>query len=261
MFHMSNIWQRDGLPGDGGHRADQSHHARHGPEQQMRGGPRQKPFRDRAEQTPSTARSSRSSLKRSLEAAALATVPTRSAFCEWLSRADSSIGERIGKLLGRDRCCSVVSCNHRIFTYGRLVFMHSLLRNFLLWILIVSLPIRGMAGAVVLPCAMEHTPVSTATAQSMDSCDEAEMSMSAPRLHASGDTAAEPAHHDLPCDKELGQKHASCRTCPACHVGTAAPPPFSLASPAAGHVANHRILPAQSFTGWIPSRIERPPRV
>jgi hypothetical protein len=65
----------------------------------------------------------------------------------------------------------------------------------------------------------------------------------------------------MPCDQRAHQKHSSCGTCNACSVGASAPPPFPIASVPIEHFASNYTPSISSFSGWIPSRIERPPRL
>ena len=133
--------------------------------------------------------------------------------------------------------------------------MRHLARIIVLWILIVSLPVQGFAAAIGLPCTMAHASAASAGAASVDDCDHADMRM--PQAQAGGDSA----HQGQPCDQGGDHKHASCRACTACCVGAAAPPPFAFAGLEVHRCATHGIPSVSSFAGWIPSRIERPPRV
>lgn len=132
--------------------------------------------------------------------------------------------------------------------------MRSLVRLVMLWILIVSLPVQGIAASVKLPCTMSHASA-VSQAEVSDDCHEAGMVMTT--AHVSDVSA----HQDMPCDQGSHQKHSTCRACSACCVGAAAPPPFEMSVPPVEHFANDYISPTSSITGWIPSRIERPPRL
>jgi hypothetical protein len=129
----------------------------------------------------------------------------------------------------------------------------------MLWVMIVSLPLQGMAAAIKLPCAMAHTPaVVSASAEPMDGCDDQEMAVPVVNPKALAHAGASPAQPNMPCDKDSHQH--SCRTCPACQAAVVAPPPFVLPVLPVAHVAYDYIPPTSTFEGWIPSRIERPPR-
>jgi len=134
--------------------------------------------------------------------------------------------------------------------------MRSLIRLVVLWILIVSLPVQGIAASVRLPCAMSHA-AAVSQVEVRDGCAEAAMVMTTAPSHASHVAT----HQDMPCDQGAHQKHSTCRACSACWVGASAPPPLEIAVHPVEHVANDHITPTPSMTEWIPSRIERPPRV
>lgn len=126
--------------------------------------------------------------------------------------------------------------------------------------MIVSLPMQGIAAAIKLPCAMMMTHAATADSQAadMDDCDDAEMAIDQPQTVEQAGAAMD--HADAPCSMDSHQKHSSCRACSACYLGASAPPPLFLAGLPTAHYTNDYLSPASSFTGWIPSRIERPPR-
>jgi hypothetical protein len=126
----------------------------------------------------------------------------------------------------------------------------------MLWILIVSLPLQGIAAAIAMPCTMAHATLTAPGIQSMEDCDEPEMMMSKAPDHSGADVAQQQNH----CDQGAHGTHSSCRACCACSVGASAPPPFAVARAPALRFENNHISPTPSFTGWIPSRIERPPR-
>lgn len=135
--------------------------------------------------------------------------------------------------------------------------MRPLIRLVMLWILIVSLPVQGIAASVKLPCTMAHAFVASQTVDTRDDCDETGMMMAKASHLASNGVA----HQDTPCDQGSHQKHPSCRACSACCVGASAPPPFEISALPVEHFVSDYISPTSSITGWIPSRIERPPRL
>lgn len=121
----------------------------------------------------------------------------------------------------------------------------------MLWILVVTLPLRGIAAGVALPCAIAHTSAAASSTHAMGDCDHH-------AAHAHVDAPA--LHRNAPCHEKSSSSHDSCRVCCAGHVGVAAPPTFGGLEPPAARVAQDTLSPVSSFTGWIPSRIERPPR-
>lgn len=155
--------------------------------------------------------------------------------------------------------CGAVSCGHVIFACARLIYMRPFVRVLMLWILIVSLPVQGIAATITSPCRMAHTTSASPEATVMDDCDEHEMAMSMTQSTAQAH-ASVAADHDMPCDSGAHQKHSSCRACSAGYIGASAPPPFAVAGLPAEQFATDSVSPISSFTGWIPSRIERPPR-
>lgn len=138
--------------------------------------------------------------------------------------------------------------------------MRPWIRILMLWIMIVSLPMRGIAGAVTYSCAMTHASMANRAVASLQDCDDPEMTMPMVQPHARVHAGADIAHRDKPCDQGSCQKHSSCRACPACHVGAAAPPSIAIVEVPAASLANRSISPAPFFTGWIPSGLDRPPR-
>jgi hypothetical protein len=138
--------------------------------------------------------------------------------------------------------------------------MRSLFRIVMLWIVIASLPVQGIAAAIKLPCTMAHTGAASPGVEPMDDCDEPGMAMSAAQPGMQEQVIASTDRQATPCDKDSGQKHSSCRSCAGCHMGTFAPPSFAGAAPASAHFTYDYSSPASSFKGWIPARIDRPPR-
>lgn len=132
-------------------------------------------------------------------------------------------------------------------------------RIFMLWILIVSLPLRGIAAEIARPCMMAHAIASDSGGGAMDGCDDPEM-MPMDQLPTSTHASTAAAHQDAPCHENSLLKHSSCRVCCACHAGASAPPSLPVLGPGAGYAAEYYVYPISSFTGWVPARIERPPR-
>ena len=137
--------------------------------------------------------------------------------------------------------------------------MRSFVRILMLWILILSLPMQGIAAAVNMPCSMAHASMASPDLEVMDGCEDHNMAIPMAQPKAE-EYASNTAHQAMPCEKDSHQKHSSCRTCCACHIGASAPPPFVLAGSPVEHFANNTQPSVSSFAGWIPSRIERPPR-
>jgi hypothetical protein len=139
--------------------------------------------------------------------------------------------------------------------------MRPLVRILVLWILIASLPVQGIAAAIKFPCTMAHTSIASAGAEAMDDCDDPDMMMPSAQPTAQEHDSAVVAHQKMPCDQDGHQKHSSCPACSACSVGASAPPPVTAPNVLVEHFASDYLSPVYSFSGWIPSRIERPPRL
>jgi hypothetical protein len=131
----------------------------------------------------------------------------------------------------------------------------------MLWILIVSLPLPGIAATIKCPCTMTHASMAGPATGSADGCGDSAMRMPMAQPKAQEGAGIHVAHRNRLCDQGEHQKHSACRACSACGVAASAPPPFAFASLPVAHSANGTISPAPSFTGWIPSCIERPPRL
>lgn len=141
--------------------------------------------------------------------------------------------------------------------------MRPRLRAFFLCLLFVILPIQSIAGITRYQCSlMHHSPPTGVTAQGehsariamanvadADDCDDMRVAS------ASGGLSS-----DDNCEHTDPQKRSSCGTCSACCIGSYAPPPFFLVSPAQ---VPEQLLPPpsiSSFAEQIPARLERPPR-
>ena len=156
--------------------------------------------------------------------------------------------------------CVAVSYIHGELACARFICMRSIVRLLLLCLLIVALPLRGIAAEIALPCTMAHTSAaSSATERTGVSGHPGTVWSAHSGAQEHGDTPA--VHPAKPSDKGVHSGHSSCRVCCVCHVGVSAPPPSATSGPLTAHFVKDRIFPISSFTGWIPPRIERPPRV
>lgn len=144
-------------------------------------------------------------------------------------------------------------CGNIPFSTCRLLDMHPVVRILTMWILIVSLSLQGSAAAISLPCTMGH---SAEAGEHAGDCDESAMlSSEAPQQ---ADT--EVARQEAPCHEGCDRHHTACQSCSGCYLGASAPPPVAPAALTAEHSESDVTHPASSFKGWIPSRLERPPR-
>jgi hypothetical protein len=130
--------------------------------------------------------------------------------------------------------------------------MRNRLKSFFLCLLIVSLPMQGIAGVARFGCGMVHQPAAQNTeAHGM----EHDMS------HAPGETAAQDtASPDDDCEETGEHGRSGCGTCPSCSIGANAPPPVLTISAVEEAVIGRQQFISSSFIGHIPARIERPPR-
>lgn len=116
--------------------------------------------------------------------------------------------------------------------------------RYLLWILIMALPLQGGAAAFMI-------------------CD-AGTSNGQPAAHH-GDAAQSLSAHEGHCaqaaDAGSASTHAKCSHCASCLVGPAAPPSMpSLPTPATFSTFAEALVEA-AIIGHIPAALERPPRV
>lgn len=194
---------------------------------------------------------------------------TRSAVWRRFSRGDSSTSmiiewpDQLPSVCTRRSllCCIAVSCEYVIFAYAKLVTMRPLARIIMLWIMIVSLPLQGIAATIGLPCTMAHALVSNAATETADACDDAAMVMPIQHdLTRQDQAGAKVEHEDAPCDQHEHGKGSSCHACSACWIGASAPPPFAVPGQLPGPHTSLAFSSITSHSGWIPSRLERPPR-
>jgi hypothetical protein len=145
--------------------------------------------------------------------------------------------------------------------------MRKSFRIFFLFLLVVSLPMRSMAGVATAECGMDHqAAIDSSTGHSAMLVHEMQ-----------GMEAHEAGHEDMPehrqavpqyeqscdqCETMNGVHEAtSCGTCAECCIGACAPPPIVVVTAFEEAVSNVQQFPLSSFTGHIRARIERPPRL
>ena len=124
-------------------------------------------------------------------------------------------------------------------------------------IMIVSLPVQGIAASVRSACMMEHGVTVIPYLGTIHQGDEPKVAI--PHMAELASSAA--TYENMPFDHGAHEKHSSCRIFSSCCTGVSAPPPFAIPLPFSAHVVNGTASTISSFTDWIPSRIERPPRV
>ena len=143
--------------------------------------------------------------------------------------------------------------------------MCSRLRSFFLCLLIVSLPVQGIAGVARFACGMSHhasvvsntepdAPLAVAAEDAGNHAGDHE------HVAAAAQGASSP---DGDCASTSTDAHerSSCGTCAGCSIGACAPPPVALLTAVEEPANGLQQLSPSSFTGHVPARIERPPRI
>lgn len=138
--------------------------------------------------------------------------------------------------------------------------MRDRLRLFFLCLLVVSLPIQGIAGVTMVECGMSHPPAVDSSAHPGD-------------LQTSGvldDATHDEAHGHVAAAMQDGGESpdacdsshqlSRCGTCTGCGIGACAPPPVVALTAVEEAVSEVQQFSLSPFTGHIPARIERPPR-
>lgn len=146
--------------------------------------------------------------------------------------------------------------------------MNRSIKTFFLWLLIAVLPLQGMAAAVKTSCGTEHHSASNtivqikhATMQTHDAkMHHRHEQMAAHDMHADTVTmqdlfsgSPQPVKHKV--------KNAACSSCASCCIGAIAL--LSVATFSSGHDDGAFIVtaPAPLTASFIPSGLERPPKV
>lgn len=141
--------------------------------------------------------------------------------------------------------------------------MNRVLKTFLLWLLVLSLPVQGYAAATTAVCGTMHGDASSKGASIAPHSHEG-MPHSHQAHHHDSDEQGGVVQHDADSSHASAAKsnaHADkCSTCQSCCVGLG-----MIAQGLAWHPPlDNTELPAASlivsFTGFIPQGLERPPR-
>lgn len=139
------------------------------------------------------------------------------------------------------------------FSKCRLIYMRPFARILTIWILIVSLAVKGSAVAITSPCTIGHP---AETGQHVDNCEESAAMLSKTPQQADVDLA----QLELPCHDGCDRPHTSCQSCSGCCPGDSAPPPVAASALTAEQFDSGVTSQVPSFKGWIPFLLERPPR-
>jgi hypothetical protein len=133
--------------------------------------------------------------------------------------------------------------------------MSHTVRIFLLWLLIVALPMQGFASALNISCAAHHDASSTVSAAHEHHAQNASHSRhcdSATTQDSDSDTAKD--HYAM-------DKNMPCSAC-AIYCASMVMLPATLTVNSLAASAPTLAIPVDfPFTGFIPSGLERPPRI
>jgi hypothetical protein len=139
--------------------------------------------------------------------------------------------------------------------------MNRFFKTFVLWFLLLALPMQGMAAAIQLSCGPAHHAAMISDAQHHH--DEHPHGV-APHHHDDEVGAQQTTHADTMAKADNApdakQVASSCSACATCCTGAAAPPAFSAwISP---HSSSELVViyPSPLVTGFVPVGLERPPK-
>jgi hypothetical protein len=136
--------------------------------------------------------------------------------------------------------------------------MNRTVKTFLIWLLMLVLPLHAVAANVGMSCAPVKGLVHVMADVSMAHHGDADAGQ-AHHGHARGDASA--AHHSDAAAKDPGKKpHSSCSACSALCIGAVAPPSAFLPLPAFDGSDAVTVAPARFAAGFIPDGLQRPPR-
>lgn len=145
--------------------------------------------------------------------------------------------------------------------------MTRVFKTFVLWLLIAAMPIQGLASVIKASCGPQHHNVTpTLVAMAMDHHHVAAQGTPHDHAHPAENhvladaEAAEPSAN-LASDMQPVHKTSYCSACAACCIGATAPPPSVSLTPVFSTATTVVFPPVVSFTGFIPSGLERPPRL
>jgi hypothetical protein len=133
-------------------------------------------------------------------------------------------------------------------------------RILLLCIMIMALPLQGIARAMTSPCTMNQTSLSTPRAAKMDACNASEMTIRVSVFDTKESIVAADKDDAASCKKRSDLPCTSCQACADYSAG-AFTPPARRSLCIAGDADNESLFhPFSCFMAWLPSCIERPSR-
>jgi hypothetical protein len=139
--------------------------------------------------------------------------------------------------------------------------MNRTVKTFLVWLLMLVLPLHALAANVGMPCAPAGRQAvhASADASLVQHAAAADAHAHHGGGHASGDAAA--AHDGHSPAKDSGKKpHSSCSACSALCIGAVAPPSAFLPLPSFDGSDAVAVTPVRFAAGFIPDGLQRPPR-
>lgn len=142
--------------------------------------------------------------------------------------------------------------------------MHRALKTLLLWLIIATLPLQGLAAVTKSACgSAHHSPLPAAMLT--DQQAHAQYGHHAAMDGASGHHHADIALADDEASPAKSGDHAShassyCAACAACCFGAVAPPSVMLLTPAPMASRSAILTPIPLLTGQVPATPKRPPR-
>ncbi|GAA4015931.1 hypothetical protein [Actimicrobium antarcticum] len=133
------------------------------------------------------------------------------------------------------------------------------LKTFLLWLMIATLPLQGLAAAMKLSCDPAHHAIAMVSVMTQDQhhSDSSSDQHDHAGMHLA---AADTGQSDQPGVNDHHYKTSSCSACAACCVGATAPPPVVLPLPVRISSELVIVAPATFATGITPDGLERPPK-
>jgi hypothetical protein len=146
--------------------------------------------------------------------------------------------------------------------------MNRTVKTFLVWLLMLVLPLHAVAANVGMSCAPAERQAAHGMAAVMAEVSTAhhghEGDAGDAHAHHGGGHAsdASPAVHDGDASaKDPGKKaHSSCSACSALCIGAVAPPSALLPLPAFDGSDAVALAPTRFAAGFIPDGLQRPPR-
>jgi hypothetical protein len=139
--------------------------------------------------------------------------------------------------------------------------MNRLFKICMLWLLVLAIPVQGLAAVTMLSCVSLHgdsRPTSAAATEHIHGNNHQHYHDIAGSDHVAEDASA--TLSDEASGSHGKDRLSSCSVCAACCVGTAVLPTGLTWE--TGHDRSEVVIvsPSTLITGYIPAGLERPPR-